>query len=153
MVQWVTDPASHRGGAGSIPSLAQWVKDLALLQLQHRLWLQLGLDPWPENFCMPQVWPKKKKKKKTKTPAKNKPKRAFQPGNSVWPVKGHSIQQQQKSWVNSSRRDANYCARYTKEARFFERRLFTLQEGIPVNAEGCVKYVTTRPKTEQVDKG
>ena len=24
------------------------------------LWLRF--DPWPENFCMPQVWPKKKKK-------------------------------------------------------------------------------------------
>ena len=33
--------------AGSIPGPAQWVKDPAFLQLQHRLQLQLGSDPWP----------------------------------------------------------------------------------------------------------
>ena len=36
--------------------MAQWIKDLALLQL----WL--GFSPWPRNFHMPWVWPKKKKK-------------------------------------------------------------------------------------------
>ena len=35
--------------AGSILSLGQWVKDLALLQLQLRLQLWLGSDPWPRN--------------------------------------------------------------------------------------------------------
>ena len=35
---------------GLIPSPAQWVKDLALLQLWCRSQLQLGLDPWPGNF-------------------------------------------------------------------------------------------------------
>ena len=34
---------------GSIPGLAQWVKDLALLQLQLRLKLWLRSDPWPRN--------------------------------------------------------------------------------------------------------
>ena len=34
------------------------VKDLALSLLQ------LGFDPWPENFHMPWMQPKKKKKKK-----------------------------------------------------------------------------------------
>ena len=32
---------------GSIPGLAQWVKDLALLRLRLRLRLQLQSDPWP----------------------------------------------------------------------------------------------------------
>ena len=32
---------------GLIPSPAQWVKDLALPQLQFRLRLQLGSDPGP----------------------------------------------------------------------------------------------------------
>ena len=32
---------------GLIHSLAQWVKDLALLQLWLRLPLRLGSDPWP----------------------------------------------------------------------------------------------------------
>ena len=33
--------------AGLIPSLAQWVKDPVLPQLQLRLRLWLGSDPWP----------------------------------------------------------------------------------------------------------
>ena len=32
-----------------IPGLAQWVKDMALLQLWLRLQLQLGSDSWPRN--------------------------------------------------------------------------------------------------------
>ena len=45
---------------GSIPGLAQWVKDLALSLLW--LWLQLWcrFDPWPRNFCLLWVLPKKK---------------------------------------------------------------------------------------------
>ena len=43
-------------GAGLVPSLGQWVKDL-LSQLQ------LGFDAWSRNFHMLQVWLKKKKKK------------------------------------------------------------------------------------------
>ena len=34
---------------GWIPGPAQWVKDPALLQLQRRLQLHLGSDPWPRN--------------------------------------------------------------------------------------------------------
>ena len=37
--------------------MVQWVKDLAMPQL----WL--GFVPWPGNFHMPWVLPKKKKKK------------------------------------------------------------------------------------------
>lgn len=33
--------------AGLIPSVAPWFKELALLQLQPRLQLHLGSDPWP----------------------------------------------------------------------------------------------------------
>ena len=46
--------------------MVQWVKDPVLLQLWDRLQLCLGFDPWPENFHMPRVWPKKKKKKEKK---------------------------------------------------------------------------------------
>ena len=39
--------------------MAQWVKDLAssMPVVQVKLWL--GFNPWPQNFCMPQVRPKK----------------------------------------------------------------------------------------------
>ena len=47
-----------------VASLTQWARDLALSQQWPRLKLHLGLDPWPRNFHMPWVWPKKKKKKK-----------------------------------------------------------------------------------------
>ena len=38
---WVNGPPYVSGGTGSIPGPAQWVKDLALLQLWHRSQLQL----------------------------------------------------------------------------------------------------------------
>ena len=43
--------------------MVQWVKDLALLHLWCRVQLWLRFDPWPGNFHMLQVRPKKKKKK------------------------------------------------------------------------------------------
>ena len=45
--------------------MAQSVKDpaLSLQQLQSLLWCRS--DPWPGNFCVPQVQPKKKNKKQT----------------------------------------------------------------------------------------
>ena len=42
-----------------VPAVAQWVKDLALLQLWYKLQLQLCFDPWPGNFHMPWMQPKK----------------------------------------------------------------------------------------------
>ena len=58
--------------SGSIPGLAQWVKNPLLLQLQLRLRPQLRSDPWPSNSICHEVAKnakkkKKKKKKKTKT--------------------------------------------------------------------------------------
>ena len=43
-------------------SLAQHsvLKDMELLQLQHRLQLRLGFNPWPRNFRMLRVQPLKK---------------------------------------------------------------------------------------------
>ena len=62
MAQWVKDPACLCGVACSIPSSTQWVRDLVLPQLLHRLQLHLGFDPWPGNFPLLPVWPKMKKK-------------------------------------------------------------------------------------------
>ena len=47
--------------------MAQWVKDPALLMLW--LWLQQwhGFDPWPGNFRMLQVQPKKQNKQVRET--------------------------------------------------------------------------------------
>ena len=54
--------------------MVQWVKALALLQLWHRLQLQLTFDPWPRNFHILQVWPTKKKIKTQAKKKKNKKK-------------------------------------------------------------------------------
>ena len=62
----ILQPLGHCWGMGSIPNPGQWVKDLALPQLQRRSQLWLRFDPGPENFHMPQGQPKKKKKKKKK---------------------------------------------------------------------------------------
>ena len=49
------------GSMGLIPSLAQWVKDLAVPQLWQSLQLWLGFDSWPGNFHMLWVQPYEKK--------------------------------------------------------------------------------------------
>ena len=48
----------------SIPSPAQWVKDLVLPQLQHKSQLLLKSDPWPGNPLCGGAAEKEKKKKK-----------------------------------------------------------------------------------------
>ena len=51
----------QRWDTGSIPSRAQSMEDLVLLQLQHRLQLQLESDPWPKNsICQGAAPPQKK---------------------------------------------------------------------------------------------
>ena len=42
------------------PALCSELRDLGLLQVQHRSQLQLGLNLWPENFHMVWMWPFKK---------------------------------------------------------------------------------------------
>ena len=66
MVQRGLEASLERWDSGSIPRLAQWVKDLALPQLQHRSQLWLGSDPSPGNSICHRVAQKKKKKKKKK---------------------------------------------------------------------------------------
>lgn len=44
-----SETSLHHWDAGWTPHLAQWVKDPVLPQLQHRLQLWLGSDPWPGN--------------------------------------------------------------------------------------------------------
>ena len=72
VAQQVKNPTSICEDADSIPGLAQWLKvscvavscsvghglgsDVLLLWLRTRQRLQLGLDPSPGNFHMPQVW-------------------------------------------------------------------------------------------------
>ena len=51
--------------------VAQWVKDLVLPQLWHRLQLQHGFDSWPGNFHMPWAWPKNEKTKQKQWRSEN----------------------------------------------------------------------------------
>ena len=43
-----------------VPTVVQWVKDLALPQLWHRSQLWIRFDPWLRNFRM--SWVRQKKK-------------------------------------------------------------------------------------------
>ena len=56
----------ERWDTGRGPGPAQWVKDLALLQLRLRWRLQLSSDPWPENsVCCGEAKKKNPPKKST----------------------------------------------------------------------------------------
>ena len=68
MVPWVKNrtAAAHVTEEVRVqsPAWCSGLKDLALLQLQHRLQLGLGFSPWSRNFHMLWVRPFKKKGKK-----------------------------------------------------------------------------------------
>ena len=61
MAQWVKNPTAVSKVAAEVwvlsPTWHSGLKDPALLWLQCRLQLWLGLSPWPGNFHMPQVQP------------------------------------------------------------------------------------------------
>ena len=58
MAQWANYLACFCAGTGSIPDLAQWVKDLTLLQQWRGSQLWFRFSPWPGNFHM--LWKLKK---------------------------------------------------------------------------------------------
>ena len=59
---WVKELAFSLYSVGLMPRAG--VKDLVLLQLWCGLQLWLRFDPWPRNFHLPGMWPKKGKKKR-----------------------------------------------------------------------------------------
>ena len=62
MAQWVKNPASIHEDVGSVPGLTQWVKDLVLLGLWHRLAAAALIQL--RTFICHRCGPKQKKKKK-----------------------------------------------------------------------------------------
>ena len=67
MAQWLMNPIGNHGVVGSIPVLAQWVGDLALLWLWCRPATAAPIQPlaW-ETPCVTSTAPEKNKKTKKK---------------------------------------------------------------------------------------
>ena len=65
VTQWVTNLASIHEDTGLLPGLAQWVKDLALLQLWCRLAPAAPIQPpaWEHPYAAGAALKRKKKKK------------------------------------------------------------------------------------------
>ena len=65
MVQWLMHPTRNREVVGSIPGLARWVKDLALLWLWHRPVATALVRPlaWEPPYAAGAALEKTKKKK------------------------------------------------------------------------------------------
>ena len=75
-ISWICGPLSSpniqrdsqrqkRLKASGVPSVAQWVKDPVLSLQQLGSLLRCGFDPWPRNFHMLQLQPKRQNKTKT----------------------------------------------------------------------------------------
>ena len=71
MAQWLTTPTRNHEVSGLIPGLHQWVKDLAMLWLWHRLAATASIRPlaWEPPCAVGSAIekPKSKKKKKKRT--------------------------------------------------------------------------------------
>ena len=106
-----------------VPTVAQWLKDLALLQLWCRSQQQLGFDPWLRNFHMPRVRLKEKKKDITRAQVKsaNKGVEALPGASGVWLISPrHSVTGRHGlgiRWVRGLKPVAGPCVTYMPYSR------------------------------------